>query len=348
MIDLNNVKELKKIDKNGVYDALMLFPEQIMETWRQSQAADIPQVFAKSVLVSGMGGSSNAAKILQGVFEDELDFPFEIRSDYGLPAWVNEETLVVANSYSGNTEETLSAVEAANKAGARVMGVTTGGKLAEMISSKAIIGAVVSPGDTNPTGFPKSGLGISLGALAGALAKTGTLPIGEKIIKESIEELKKIREKWNAKDTAEWLHGSLPVLFGGKPFVGALNAGRNAMCEISRNYTQFYDFPEMNHVLIEALQKPDHAKHNKYLFFESAFDYPRVNKRYEITESILGDMSLESKTYKLQGSTKLTQALELAHFCGWLGFFISMLDGVDPGPEPWILKLKDSLSQPLH
>lgn len=339
---------MEKLDSMGVEKALTLFPEQIEEAWKQAQSADIAQVFAKSVLVSGMGGSSNAAKIIQGVFEEDLDYPFEIRSDYGLPAWVNQDTLVVANSYSGNTEETLSAIEAANKRGTRVLGVATGGKIGEMIKSKAIMGAVINPGDTNPTGFPKTGLGVSLGALAGALVKAGVLPVKSEIVTNALADLVKIRETWDVKQTASWIHKSPAVLFGGKPLVGALNAARNAMCEISRNYTQFYDFPEVNHVLIEALQKPDVVSQNKYLFFESGFNHERVRTRFEITKGILTEMKLEHKTYALKGRSKFAQALELAHYAAWLGFHISMLDGVDPGPEPWILKLKESLAQPTH
>lgn len=336
------------LDPSGVEKSLTLFPDQIKSSWKQATESDIPQIFTKSIVVSGMGGSSNAAKIIQGVFEDDLDFPFEVRSDYGLPGWVNENTLVIANSYSGNTEETLSAVEAASKIGARVLGISTGGKIGEMVTSKSIMGAVITPGDTNPTGFPKTGLGVSLGALAGALSKAGILPVKTDVMTESVDDLTKVREAWDAKETAKWLYGGLPVLFGGKPLVGALNAGRNAMCEISRNYTQFYDFPEVNHVLIEALQKPEHAKHNKYLFFESGFNSDRVKTRYEVTRGILDEMGLAHRTYGLSLKSKFGQALELAHYAAWLGFYISMLDGTDPGPEPWILKLKDSLAQPLH
>jgi len=347
-MNLDNSEEFKKLDPMGVEKALALFPEQIKDSLKQASGADIPEIFTKSVIVSGMGGSSKAAKIIQGVFEDDLDFPFEVRNDYGLPAWVNEDTLVIANSYSGNTEETLSAIDVASKIGSRVLGVTTGGKIGEMIKSKTIMGVIINPGDTNPTGFPKTGLGVSLGALTGALIKIGVLPIKREIASSAIDNLVKIRDSWDVKDTAKWLYGSVPVLFGGKPLVGALNAGRNAMCEISRNFSQFYDFPEVNHVLIEALQKPESVLKNKYLFFESGFNNERVRKRYEITKGILNEMGLMSRTYLLKSDSAFGQALELAHYSAWLGFYISMLDGVDPGPEPWILKLKSSLSQPVH
>jgi glucose/mannose-6-phosphate isomerase len=348
-MDLNNEAEFKKLDPSGVEKALQMFPDQIRECWKQAVSSNIPVLSAKSVVVSGMGGSSNAAKILQGVYEGELKVPFEVFNDYRLPAWVNSETLVVANSYSGNTEETLSAIEAANKVGAKVMGVATGGKIGEMVKSGVIPGAVIAPGETNPTGFPKVGLGVSLGALAGALSKAGVLPITEEELTKALDELLEIRKGWNAKEIAGWLNGNLPVLYGGRPLIGALNAGRNAMCEISRNFSQFYDFPEVNHVMVEAVGKPETAKDNmKYLFFVSNFNNSRVLTRYQITTELFSKQNLDYKNYSLKGSTKLAQGLELPHFCAWVGFYISMLQNTDPGPEPWIIKLKESLAQPVN
>ena len=167
-----------------------------------------------------MGGSSNAAKIIQSLFEDELKIPFVVYNDYGLPAWVNSDTLVVANSYSGNTEETLSAIEVAHKVGAKVMGVATGGKIGEMITNGEIMGAVFTPGEVNPTGFPKTGLGVSFGALAGALSKAGVIPLNESGLTEALAEPTEIKSGWDVLETSKWLHGSLPVLFGGRPFLG--------------------------------------------------------------------------------------------------------------------------------
>jgi glucose/mannose-6-phosphate isomerase len=292
-----------------------------------------------------MGGSSNAGKILQGLFESDLKIPFEIFNDYGLPAWVNSETLVVVNSYSGNTEETLSAIEAANKVGAKMIAITTGGKLKEMIRAGQIVGTFVDDLTTNPSHLPKVGLGVSLGALMGALSKAGVLNIQEIELSSALNELIEIRKTWNAKETAEWLNGSLPILFAGRPLLGALNAGRNAMCEISRNFTQFFDLPEADHVLVEATLKPDFIREKaKYLFFMSKFNNSRVLTRFKVTAGIFREQGLEFSDYSLKGSTKLVQVMELPHFCAWVGFYLSILQNTDPGPEPWIIKLKESLS----
>lgn len=347
-MDLGNIEDYKKIDSMKVFDALTLFPDQIKTTWDQAFSSSIPEILCKSIVVTGMGGSSNAAKIIQGLFEEDLKIPFEVHNDYGLPAWVNSETLVVANSYSGNTEETLSGIEAAKKAGAKILGLATGGKIGEMVKSGEIYGAIITPGETNPPNFPKSGLGVSLGGLMGALTKAGVLKISQEELEASLKELTDIRDSWDATEMAKWLHGGFPVLFGGRPLLGSLNAGRNAMCEISRNYTQFYDFPEVNHVLIEATKMPAETNNNRYIFFQSTFNHERVTLRYVVTKKVFEEQGLSYQTYQLKGKSRLTQALELPHYCAWIGFYLSMLDGVDPGPEPWILKLKSDLSQPLH
>lgn len=337
------------LDSLGVKEALDRFTEQVSVCYEQALGSNIEKVDCENVLISGMGGSSNAAKLIQGLYESDLALPIFPYNDYGIPKWVTNKTLVISNSYSGNTEENLSTIDAAQKADATVIGVATSGKIAQMITEGSIKGAIISPGQTNPTGFPKTGLGVSLGGLLGALVKAGILSNMDNELKSALNEIQDVRKTWKVKETAEFLHGSSPVLFCGRPFLGALNAGRNAMCEISRNFTQFYEFPEVNHVLIEATQKPEVAKNNfRYLFFESKFLHERVKLRYKITKEIFERQELSSMNYELKGSSKLAQALELAYFCANVAYELSMLDNTDPGPEPWIIELKTKLSQPVH
>lgn len=331
---MNLNEDYTKLDPSGVERALTLFPNQIRESFAQIKNYKLKINNYDAVVVSGMGGSSNAGKIIQGLLEDNYSKPFVVYNDYGLPAWVNKNTLVITNSYSGNTEESLSVYAKAKEIGCQVIGISTGGKINDV---------VIDPKDTNPTGFPKTGLGVSLGGLMGVLYALGIMPNAEIEINSALDELNKIRKTWDAKETAKLLHGSLPVLFGGRPFLGALNAGRNAMCEISRNFTEFYDFPEVNHVLVEAVGKPQAALQKKYLFFESNFNHDRVKLRYEITKKIFAEQGLHTTSYILHTTSVLSQSLELAHYCAWVGFYLSILDDTNPGPEPWILKLKSAI-----
>jgi len=332
------------LDSLGIEKSLSLFSDQIKRTNGQAIESNIEKIDFNSVVVSGMGGSSNAGKIIQSWQEETNKIPLTIFNGYGLPAWVNENTLVILNSYSGNTEETISANEVAKKNNCKVIGIATGGKIGDLIKSGEIKGAIISAGETNPSGYPKSGLGLSLGALLGSLEKVGYLSNVDTELKSALDELEETRKTWDVLDTAKWLEGNLPVYFGSRNFVGPLNAGRNATCEIGRVFTQFYDFPEVNHVLIEAMKEPSTALNNRYLFFESNLDNERIKLRFKITKELFSEMGLNFRAYTLKGSSSLGQSLELAHYCAWIGLHLSFLRNDDPGPEPWIIKLKEALS----
>ena len=336
------------LDSLGIEKSLNLFSAQVLRTYGQSLASNIEKLEFKKIIISGMGGSSNAGKLIQTWQEETNKVPLTVYNGYGLPGWVDENTLVVLNSYSGNTQETISAYSIAKERNCKIIGIATGGIVGEMITTGAIKGSIIDAGDTNPSGYPKSGLGVSLGALIGALEKVGYLGSTEAELKESLDEVENVRQTWNVLDTAKWVSGNLPVYFGSRLFLGALNAGRNATCEIGRTYTQFYDFPEVNHVLIEALKEPSFALNNRYLFFESNLDNDRIKLRYKITKELFDEMGLTYSSYNLASKSYLGQLLELTHYCAWIGFHLSILRNDDPGPEPWIIKLKKSLSQPIH
>ncbi len=337
------------LDSMGIGKALQLFPEQIKTTFEQAMESNIEKLEFDKIVISGMGGSSNAGKIIQSLMEGRSKVPATVFNDYGLPSWADENTLVVANSYSGNTEETLSALVSAKEKGCKVIGVTTGGKIAEMIKSEEIKGAIVDPGNTNPSGYPKSGLGVSFGALFGALTKVGFIDIAKEELYKSLDEIVEIRKTWDVEQKTKELNNRTPVFFSSRQLLGPLNAGRNATCEISRVFTIFYDFPEVNHVLIEATQKPDYIREKmKYVFFESDFDHERIKIRYKVTKDIFVKQGLDFSSYALKGKSLLTQSLELPHYCAWLGYHLSILRNEDPGPEPWIIELKEALKQPIH
>lgn len=333
------------LDTLGVKKSLEMFSSQIINSYSQAMNFNAPISDFEAVAISGMGGSSNAAKIIQSVLEMDQKKQIFVFNDYNLPGWVNNKTLVILNSYSGNTEETLSALVDARLNGCQVVGISTSGKILKMVEAGEIYGLTIDVKDTNPTGFPKTGLGVSLGALIGVLTKLGVMNLSIDDLGKILTDLESVVGSQNVSEIANSIHGYLPVLLGGRPFIGALNAGRNAICEIGRTFSEFYDFPELNHVLIEATQKPEIVKSKRYIFFESNFNHPRVLLRYKITKRIFDEQGLSYQTVTLKSSTKLGQALEIYLISSWIGYYISTLDNVDPGPEPWILKLKDLLSQ---
>ena len=265
-----------------------------------------------------------------------------------MPAFINKDWVLIANSYSGNTEETLSGIEAAKKVGIQVLGIATGGNISEMIKRGEIPGVILTP-TTNPSNFPKSALGVSLGGLTGFMSKTGLINLSQESFEETVAELVEIRKRWDAKAVASNFVSSIPVLIGARPFLGSAHAGRNVINEIGRTFAVYFDLPELDHHLVEATGYPKNLFQNLYyLFLESDFYNERVKTRITITKELFDTQNLKYGEFRLQGKTKLTQALEIPHFCAWVALNLSFLNNVDPGPEPWITKLKEKLSQPVH
>lgn len=337
------------LDSMGIEEALQLFPDQVRGAWKEAVSTDLPSFSPKAVIISGIGGSSLAARFIVNFWEDKTTLPIFIHNDYGLPKWLDKDCLVVGNSYSGNTEETISSVDAALKIGCKVMTVSTGGKLYERVQKGEFPGVKLSQ-DTNPPKLAKSGFGISLGGLLGAFAKTGLLDLTEETLFNSLTELEGIRNSWKEpQEIAEWMKDSIPVLFAARPLLGSVQAGRNVIDEIGRTFAVWFDFPEVNHVLVEATMKPAVAKEKiKYLFLYSDLYHDRVKLRYKITQKLFKEQGLSFKQYDLKGEKDLTQALEIPHLCAWLAFHLSVINNEDPGPEPWIIYLKKALGQPVH
>lgn len=335
-------------DTLGIGKALELFPEQLTEAWSQSYSVDLPKNTSSKILISGMGGSSLAGRIVASINEGEGTTEIVVFNDYGLPGFVNSDWTLIANTYSGNTEETLSAIEAAKKRNIKIYAVTSGGKVGEMVASGEIPGAILTP-TTNPSNYPKSALGVSLGGLLGLMAKTGIIDLTEEEFEKSVAELAEIRKSWNLKSDATKMNQKIPALIAARPLLGPLHAGRNVINEIGRTFATFFDLPELDHHLVEATMFPKNLyKDIYYLFFVSDLYPERIKTRIKITENLFVEQKLNFGEMKLTGSTPLVQAFEIPHYCAWLAFYLSELNGEDPGPEPWIIKLKESLSQPVH
>src|SRR3972149_5907072 len=189
----------------GIEEALKLFPEQVKGAWEEAMAAELPKISPKAVIICGIGGSSLAGRFIFNFWEDKTTLPIFIHNDYGLPKWVDADCLVIGNSYSGNTEETISSVDRAIEIGASVITVSTGGILYDRVQKGEFTGVKLSQ-DSNPPKFPKSGFGISLGGLLGTFAKCGLITLTEKELFNSLEELAEIRKNWQKpQEIAQWL-----------------------------------------------------------------------------------------------------------------------------------------------
>ena len=128
---LDDLNAMRKLDPLGMGDDIASLPRQCHEAWTAVQGLALPPDYAlaENAVIAGMGGSAIGGALLQGIIAGECPVPLIVSRDYDLPAFADERTLVIASSYSGNTEETLSAVRQARERGSRIIALTAGGEL---------------------------------------------------------------------------------------------------------------------------------------------------------------------------------------------------------------------------
>lgn len=355
MINLDNLSQIHELDKSDMSSSVNSLPEQIKQAWEEVTAQDIPKEFhdTKNVVVTGMGGSALGGRACQYLFSYHIRGPLEVVTGYHLPHYANHQTLVVVSSYSGNTEETLSALAEAHKRNARIYIIATGGKLAEYAKEHSIPSYIFDP-IHNPSGQPRMSLGYSVTSLVALLSKSGFISVDHAQIQGAIENTQKFVDEYNvrvpkeknfAKMLAAKLVNKSPVLISSEHLWGITHAIKNQFNENAKTFTSVFDLPEADHHLIEGLQFP-RLSHEilHFIYFESKLYHPRVQKRYSITAEIIEKNRHQLSVYELQSKSKLDQSFELLVFGSFVGFYLSLLNDLDPAPIPWVDYLKEKLS----
>jgi glucose/mannose-6-phosphate isomerase len=249
------------------------------------QGLDLPAKYMRSyrnIVVTGLGGSAIGGDILRSYAQSRAEVPVLVNRDYSLPAFINSESLVLAVSYSGNTEETLSSTQAALDKGAAVIAVTSGGKLADL-ANRHECAVVTIPGGMSP----RAATGYLFTPLAMILAGLEIIPDPIKDIRETITILKTIREeshpgveteKNQARQIAKVMNGQLPIIWGssGNTETAAMRwktqINENAKCP-----AYFNVFPELNHNEIVGFDVPDELLTRQVVvILKDADDHPQV------------------------------------------------------------------------
>jgi glucose/mannose-6-phosphate isomerase len=357
-MNINNINQIKKLDKGKVAESIRELPAQIDDAYKQLGKIKIPAAYKKinRVVVNGMGGSNLGARIVASVFKQESKVPILIEPGYDVPGFVDKNTLYIISSYSGNTEEPLSAYAEAKKRGAKIAALTahgSGNKLEGLMKKNNIPGIIFNSG-RNPSGQPRLGLGYTLFFILGILVDAGAIDFEKESICKIISELEKNNHQLDlsagtvknpAKKIAAEIFGREAVLVAGNFLEGSLHAWRNQFCENGKNFAQYLVLPELNHYSLEGLGNPkDNQKNLTFIFLNSSFYSPRLKKRLALTMEIIKKNKIRAMEYKLSGGTKLLQALQLLQLGSWTTFYLAMLNGIDPVGIPWVNWFKKKLS----
>lgn len=340
---------MRRIDKGGMLRRAAALSGQAREAWAWGLAWKVPSSLsaAKQVLVLGMGGSAIGADLLQGIVGDRLKRPVLVNRTYTLPAWVNRDTLVLVCSYSGNTEETLSAAALASKKTGRIAVITSGGKLADWAAKRKY------PLLKIPTGLPpRSAVGYLTFAPLGLMVKLGWIPRGALKVEAACAALDRyvrntlapeVRTSSNpAKKLAVLLQDRLPVLYGAAGgWEGIAYRWRTQLEENSKTLAFHHIYPEATHNEISGWVEPKGLmKHSAVLFLADPAVHPRILKRMEFGIKVARGEGAKAEKVSVPGATTLERMLRLIALGDFASVYLGILYRIDPTPVVRVEALK--------
>jgi glucose/mannose-6-phosphate isomerase len=352
MIDLDNVSAYRQFDKSGMLGHLQAFPEQCQKAWEKVLKFEFPHLHTKisNVVIVGMGGSAIGGDIVRRLASAESKAPVWVHRDYGLPAFVDESTLVIASSYSGNTEETLSAFTKSLETGAKKLAITSGGKLKDMAEREGIPVFVIDYQAPPRAAFPHSFI-----PLVGIFQKLGLLGDKSADLEEALDVLNKLSGDLietnplasnPAKQLANKLRGHVAVIYGAEMLSEVARRWKGEFNENSKSWAFFESFPELNHNAVVGYEFPAQVKDSmSVLMLRSASLYPRTLLRYEVTSKLLARAGIGSELVDARGKSALAQMLSLVYLGDYASFYLSMLNEIDPTFTDAIDFVKQSLTQ---
>ncbi|MEZ0537650.1 bifunctional phosphoglucose/phosphomannose isomerase [Caldicellulosiruptoraceae bacterium PP1] len=350
---LDNLEIIKQNDPSGMFEATFKLPEQIAHAFEigQNISVDIKPTEIDKVVISGLGGSAIGGNLLRVYVLDKCSVPVVVNRDYVLPKYVDNKTLVVASSYSGNTEETLSAYNDAKAKGAKIVAITTGGKLKELATNDGY------PVITIPAGLsPRAALGYSFIPLLMLFVKIGLIPPIDNEVKETIEVLSDLRERYKpevpeeknlAKRLTLKLWNKLPIIYGisGTTEVIA-ERWKGQICENSKSPAYFNIFSELNHNEVVGTDSPKHILGLfEIVMLHDVEDHPRNAIRMDITKDLVkNNVSGVNDIYSV-GETRLARTFSLIYLGDYVSLYLATLYQNDPTPVKKIDILKNKLAE---
>ena len=348
---LDNLSVYLEKDPTGLRTKLGTFPPQCREAWALANSFKLPPSYAQidRVIVAGIGGSGVGGDLVADLTSLESSVPVSVCRDYLLPPSVNERTLVLACSYSGETEETLTSFRQALKRGAKTVAVTSGGTLAAEAEKAGVAVFVVGY-----KGEPRTALGYLFIVPVVLLMSLGLISDKTSDFQEAMAVLDKLMPELDencpspqnpAKSLAEDLLGRLPVIYGGGVFSGVARRWKTQLNENAKVWATFDLLPEADHNSVEGYSMPADAREQAHVvLLKPGFLHPRTELRYQITKELLNRASIPHSTIDGRGESALSQILSAVVLGDYVSYYLAILQGLDPSPVPAIDYVKQRLA----
>lgn len=350
--NLDNLADIRKIDQKRMYDLIYDFPLQLTEGAHLGFIADLnlESFTPDSITLAGMGGSAIGGDLARSYLASELKIPFWVCRNYNLPEFVNDKSLVFVSSYSGNTEETLSAYQEAKRRKAKIIAITSGGKLLEECKTFNY------PFILLPKGLPpRAALGYSFTPILVTLSRSGLVSDKIKELEKTSNFLEENRNEYSlerksgenpAKTLAINLFQKIPIIYSSTDYFDAVGyRWKGQLCENSKILAFNNYFPEFNHNELVGWKVLDHIREKLVvIILQDKKDHPRIQRRMQIVKEIIEKEKVKVIEIKSEGEDLLCRIFSLIQLGDFTSFYLAILNHADPTPVEVIDYLKNKLA----
>jgi glucose/mannose-6-phosphate isomerase len=350
-MNLNNLEAFLRNDPQDMLGHINRLPDQLETAWNLGNQLPLPDWQGiRQVICAGMGGSAIGADLLAAYVKPDCRVPIIIHRDYDLPGWAQgEQTLVIASSHSGNTEETLSAYSRATMRGCRTLAVCTGGKLAELAQQA---GALLWKFEH--AGQPRSAVGYSFGLLLAALKRLSLAPDPSSELQDALAAMRAqqrnllthVPDVHNpAKRMAGQLVNRWVAVIAAEHLTPVARRWKGQISELAKTWGQFEFLPEADHNTLAGTQNPEPALSNLMaIFLRAPSHHPRNCLRIDLTKKTMMLQGIGTDFVDAQGRTRLAQQWTSLHFGDYTAYYLAMAYGMNPTPVETIQGFKQEMA----
>jgi len=328
-------------DKGKMLEKIQALPKQFIDSWTSLWTKDLPwkKEGIKKVVIAGMGGSGVVGRLACDLFQADSELIFSLLSDYNLPAWVSGDTLVIVVSYSGNTEEMLSVASQCKARKARLVVITSGGKLLEHLESPGYLAV-------DYHSQPRLAIGWLYGLLLVLLSKMKLVNLSEAKYMAAVEELETVVKNKTFLEKAEMLAVNLsnriPIIVGYPPQSAVAYRWQTDINENAKTTAFSATIPEFCHNLLAGLDFPSMEK-LALVLIESKYAFSRNVARGKVLENLASKRGLTLFPISVRSGSALAEQMLYLYFGELFSYYLAGINGIDPSPIEVIETFKKDL-----
>ncbi|MGH2447907.1 MAG: bifunctional phosphoglucose/phosphomannose isomerase [Chloroflexota bacterium] len=350
-VDLDDPRTYARLDPDDMYRRIAELSAQMDVAWRLADHADLPASYGQTdhVLIAGMGGSAIGGSLLESYTARQMTVPVSVWRNYGLPAWVDQNTLLIAVSYSGSTEETISAFREGQARGAKLLAISTGGEIERLAREfSAPVLKFQYPAK------PRATVGYLFTPLVRIMERLGLLGRQQEDFDDALSTARRMEREYGgdmpasenaAKRLAQACVTKAVVIYGADYLSAVARRWKTQMNENAKSWSFFAEFPELDHNAIVGYEYPKGlGAAIEVIMLDAAALPARIRLRMDVTQKLLQGFGVSWDLAQAAGAGPLAQIYSLVSLGDFTSYYLALLNGVDPSIMEPIDFLKDQLA----